>query len=122
MHEPHRPASDAPPTSPADQAGRARSPVVWLLLGLLSLYGLACVVGWPQGGRDQIVAAQRAEAAHEQVAHQPNEASAPPAAADDHGVHPSAPPPATTLPFVLLLAAIAVQLVADAVLGFVAAS
>ena len=108
MHEPHRPASDAHPTSSADQPSRARSPVVWLLLGLLSLYGLACVVGWPQGGRDRIVAAQRAEAAHEQVAHQPNEASAPPAAADDHGVHPSAPPPATTLPFVLLLAAIAI--------------
>ena len=111
MHEPHRPAADAHPTSPADQPGRARSPVVWLLIGLLSLYGLACVVGWPQGGRDQVVAAQRAEAAHDQVAnlaHQQNEASAPAAAADDHGVHPSAPPPATTLPFVLLLAAIAI--------------
>ena len=62
MHVPHRPASDAHPTSPADQPGRASSPAVRLLLGLLALYGLACVVGWPQGGRDRIVAAQRAEA------------------------------------------------------------
>ena len=96
MHEPHRPASDAHPTSPADQPGRSGSPAVRLLLGLLALYGLACVVGWPQGGRDRIVAAQRAEAAHDQVtnlAHQQDEAHAPQAAAEDHGVHPAAPPP-----------------------------
>ena len=95
--------------------------MIGLLLGLLAVYALACLVGWPQGGRDQIVATQRAEALHEEVAnraHQPAEAAqnfeggdaaaVPPAAADDHPPHPAAPPPATTLPFAILLAAIAI--------------
>ena len=95
--------------------------MIGLLLGLLAVYALACLVGWPQGGRDQIVAAQRAEALHDEVAnlaHQRDEAArnfeggdgaaVPPAAADDHPPHPAAPPPATTLPFAILLAAIAI--------------
>ena len=95
--------------------------MIGLLLGLLAVYALACLVGWPQGGRDQIVATQRAEALHDQAAnlvHQRDEAAqnfeggdgaaVPPAAADDHPPDPAAPPPATTLPFAILLAAIAI--------------
>ena len=71
-----------------------------LLLAILAAYAIACLAGWPQAGRDRIVGEQDTwHAVH------PAQAGVEPVGADDHA---PAPPPATTLPFALLLAAIAI--------------
>ena len=68
---------------------------------MLVAYVAAVAFGWPQYGRDLLVQAQ---AAHETEAH--GEARGPDAAA--HGGVSTSPPPATVLPFAVLLAAIAI--------------
>ena len=115
MHDSPTQQPDAHRSAPsATDAVPARSPVVGLLLGLLATYALACFLGWPQGGRDRIVAAQRAEALHtlsgdDSAAAADHEGHGDDGHHGDHAGHaPPAPPPATTLPFVLLLAAIAI--------------
>jgi Na+/H+ antiporter NhaD/arsenite permease-like protein len=71
-------------------------PALLFVVAALGTYAVAAVFGWPQHGRDLLVATQAAHpAAHE---------AAEPGAA--HAV--TAPPAATVIPFVLLLAAIAV--------------
>ncbi|MEI7782087.1 MAG: sodium:proton antiporter [Planctomycetota bacterium] len=87
------------------------------LLGIvlaLAAYAAATTAGWPQHGRDLIVEAQ---AAHGPAAHADGEHAATEHAATEHGgpeqAHGgghagTAPPPLTVLPFVLLLAAIAI--------------
>lgn len=74
-------------------------------------YLVAAALGWPQHGRDLLVAAQathHAPAAHDD----PHHAAGPAAAADHHaaGHHAAgpAPPVATVIPFVILLGLIAV--------------
>ena len=71
---------------------------------LLAAYAAAAVAGWPQHGRDLLVAAQAAHApAHADDHAEPHGDHA------DHGDHAgTAPPPVTVLPFCLLLAAIAI--------------
>jgi Na+/H+ antiporter NhaD/arsenite permease-like protein len=64
-------------------------------------YAAAVAFGWPQHGRDLLVQAQ---AAHETGAH--GESHGPDAPA--HGGVSTSPPPATVLPFAVLLAAIAI--------------
>jgi len=81
MHDTHHSSPSASSSTPA-------------LLGigiLLAAYLVAAAFGWPQHGRDLLVAAQ---ASHH----------------DDHASHHAgaAPPPVAVLPFVMLLAAIAV--------------
>ena len=86
------PPSPHGPDSSAARPASPRGPVP-LLLAILAAYALSCLAGWPQAGRDRIVGGQHAvDAVHQ---------------AQEAGAHPTAPPPLTTLPFVLLLAAIA---------------
>ena len=78
-------------------ASPARSdPTLLLVAGALVAYAVAAVLGWPQHGRDLLVGTQ--------AGHHAADGAAEPAAA--HAV--AAPPAATVIPFVLLLAAIAV--------------
>jgi len=74
-------------------------PTLTVIALLLAAYAAAVLVGWPQHGRDLLVAAQ---AAHGHAdAHAEHEAT--------HDAHAGTPPPAiTVLPFCLLLAAIAI--------------
>jgi len=87
------PPSPQGPDSSAARPASPRGPVP-LLLAILAAYALTCLAGWPQAGRDRVVQGQHAV----DSVQQPHEA----------GAHPTAPPPLTTLPFVLLLAAIAI--------------
>ncbi|MBM4056745.1 MAG: hypothetical protein FJ275_00715, partial [Planctomycetes bacterium] len=103
------PTSDASAASGSDSGSRhaAASGSAGVLAGLVAVlvaYAAAALVGWPQHGRDLIVAAQ---AAHGHA----------PAADGDHGAdhgtaaaagHAAAPPLWTVVPFVALLAAIAI--------------
>ena len=84
MHDTHHAVQDSRPTR--------RDPTLFGIAILLAGYIVAALAGWPQHGRDLLVAAQ---AAHGE-AH---------AAAEHAG---AAPPLATVLPFVILLAAIAI--------------
>ena len=105
------------PTSPAPAVPFRSARVVGGILCLLALYALAAVLGWPQYGRDLLereldhggathasdsdgeradTAAAGHDAAHDQASH------------DHHGAAGSAPPAWSVLPFVVLLAAIAV--------------
>jgi len=77
----------------------ARVPLA--IVGIVALYGVALLLGWPQQGTKVIVDAQ---AHHPAADHDQAEAHQEPAATP--GV--VAPPPWTVIPFVLLLAAIAV--------------
>jgi Na+/H+ antiporter NhaD/arsenite permease-like protein len=71
------------------------------LVTLLAAYAAAAVAGWPQHGRDLIVQAQAAhEKAHADAEHAHAE--------DGHAHAGTAPPPLTVLPFVLLLAVVAI--------------
>ena len=88
--------------------------IVVFLLG----YAVAAIAGWPQHGRDLLVAAQAAHATphaadgtgaadgHAADGHAADRAAAAPHAGADHAG--AAPPPFTVLPFALLLAAIAI--------------
>lgn len=101
MTDPHA----APPAA-------ARGPVPLLLL-LLAGYAVAAVLGWPQAGTARIVAGQHASNAIEQaraaVANFAGGETAPGTPHDHgHGGMSGSPPAAATLPFVLLLAAIAI--------------
>ena len=85
------------------------------LLGIVlavAAYAAAAAAGWPQHGRDLIVEAQAAHgsAAHADADHAPTEHAT---TEQPHGGGHAgtAPPPLTVLPFVLLLAAIAILLV-----------
>jgi Na+/H+ antiporter NhaD/arsenite permease-like protein len=94
MHDSH--ASGAGP----DATGRTLAGIGLLL----AAYATAAVAGWPQHGRDLLVAAQAAHA----TAHADDHAEAHGDHAD-HGDHGgTAPPRITVLPFCLLLAAIAI--------------
>jgi Na+/H+ antiporter NhaD/arsenite permease-like protein len=82
------------------------------LLGIalaVAAYAAAAAAGWPQHGRDLIVEAQAAHgsAAHADADHAPTEHAT---TEQPHGGGHAgtAPPPLTVLPFVLLLAAIAI--------------
>jgi Na+/H+ antiporter NhaD/arsenite permease-like protein len=75
-------------------------PTLTLIALLLAAYAAATLAGWPQHGRDLLVAAQ---AAH---AHPDAEAGQHGAAHDAHAG--TSPPSVTVLPFCLLLAAIAI--------------
>jgi Na+/H+ antiporter NhaD/arsenite permease-like protein len=95
---------DTPPshrTAPESAAIAASSRTLVGIAALLVAYAAAVAFGWPQYGRDLLVQAQ---AAHETEAH--GEAHGPDAAA--HGGVSTSPPPATVLPFAVLLAAIAI--------------
>jgi len=95
---------DAPPlhrTAPESAAVAGSSRTLAGIAALLVAYAAAVAFGWPQYGRDLLVQAQ---AAHETGAH--GEAHGPNAAA--HGGVSTSPPPATVLPFAVLLAAIAI--------------
>ena len=95
---------DAPPshrTAPESAALAGSSRTLAGIAALLVAYAAAVAFGWPQYGRDLLVQAQ---AAHETEAH--GEAHEPDAAA--HGGVSTSPPPATVLPFAVLLAAIAI--------------
>jgi Na+/H+ antiporter NhaD/arsenite permease-like protein len=77
-------------------------PTLYLIGAALAAYALAVLFGWPQYGRDLLVQAQ---AAHHAGDHAPAPDAAHPPAADHTAASPPLP---TVLPFVLLLAAIAV--------------
>jgi Na+/H+ antiporter NhaD/arsenite permease-like protein len=77
-------------------------PTLFVIGAALAAYALATLFGWPQYGRDLLVQAQ---AAHHAPDHHPAPDAAHPPAADHASVSPPLP---TVLPFVLLLAAIAV--------------
>lgn len=79
------------PQSPLDKK-RDLAPAA--ILAILILYGIALCIGWPQGGTQQIVTRQL-----EQAAGHPETGAV---------IEITAPPIWTVLPFVLLLAAIAV--------------
>ncbi|MFM9059664.1 MAG: sodium:proton antiporter [Planctomycetaceae bacterium] len=83
---------DRPATPPR------RDPTLVGIAVVLAGYVVAAVAGWPQHGRDLLVAAQAAHGAAPATDH---------AAAADHAAA-TAPPPPTVLPFALLLAAIAI--------------
>ncbi|MFM8413639.1 MAG: sodium:proton antiporter [Planctomycetota bacterium] len=78
----------------------------------VAAYLVAAALGWPQHGRDLLVAAQASHHAHDEQHH----AAAPGGAehhadehhADDHHAAGPAPPVATVIPFVILLGLIAV--------------
>ncbi|RLS36024.1 MAG: sodium:proton antiporter [Planctomycetota bacterium] len=98
MHD--LPSVAAPPPPGSGRSGwRAES----LLVAILAGYILACLAGWPQAGRDRLVAHQHAAALHS-GGRAPLDQGEP----EPHQDTVAAPPPLTTLPFVLLLAAIAV--------------
>ena len=81
-------------------AATGRDPFLAGIAVVLAGYVVAAVAGWPQHGRDLLVAAQ---AAHDTTHHADDHA-----AADHHDHATTAPPPVTVIPFVLLLAAIAI--------------
>ncbi|MFM8986097.1 MAG: sodium:proton antiporter, partial [Planctomycetia bacterium] len=92
MHDPVRPVE-------AHDSSPRRDPTLFLVAAALAAYALAALLGWPQHGRDLLVATQ--------AAHHAADAAEPAADhAADHGT--TSPPLATVIPFVLLLAAIAV--------------
>ena len=96
-----RPAS--PPATPLPSpAGAATRQTILGLAILLAAYAGAALFGWPQQGRDRIVAAS---AAHASADHS---SAADHAAAASHGGVATPPPPLTVLPFALLLAALAI--------------
>jgi len=97
-NSPHVPPA-APIPSPTGSA--TRQTILGLAI-LLAAYAGAALFGWPQQGRDSIVAAS--------TAHAPADHSPAPdhAAAASHGAVATPPPPLTVLPFALLLAAIAI--------------
>jgi hypothetical protein len=105
---------DAPPSHPTaaessgvgssgaeSAASSASSRTQAGIAALLVAYAAAAAFGWPQHGRDLLVQAQ---SGHETVAQ--GEAHGPDAAV--HGDVSTSPPPATVLPFAVLLAAIAI--------------
>ena len=98
MHEP-MPSQPAGPVFSAPSAASSRT-IAGIAI-LLAAYAAAAMLGWPQHGRDLLV---RAQAAHDTVAHE--EAHGHDAAA--HSDLGTSPPPLTVLPFVVLLAAIAI--------------
>ncbi|MFM7035451.1 MAG: sodium:proton antiporter [Planctomycetia bacterium] len=92
MHDSHHPACPAGGPSTA-------------LVGLaitLAAYVVAVLIGWPQHGRDLLVAAQASHHAAVDAAADSGHA------AHEEAGHPVAPPPWVVLPFVALLGAIAV--------------
>ena len=86
-------------THPAAAQPTGRDPTLVGILVVLAGYVVAALAGWPQHGRDVLVSAQAAHAAAPGAA-AGHEAPGGPAA--------TAPSPPTVLPFVLLLAAIAI--------------
>src|SRR4029079_2867892 len=74
--------------------------VPWVIFGLVGVYGLSLVAGWPQYGTEVIVG----QLAHDSVAH-----NAEPSTVEAQDlVTVEAPPLWTVLPFVALLGAIAI--------------
>ena len=92
----------SPPAALPSPAGAATRQTILGLAIFLAAYAGAALCGWPQQGRDSIVAAS---AAHASADHSP---AADHAAAASHGTVATPPPPLTVLPFALLLAAIAI--------------
>ena len=105
MHDPQS-------SGAAEPAAPRMDPTFAGILVLLAAYAAAAVAGWPQHGRDLLV---RAQAAHHAASAAGDHAAPGPAAGQPaeqpvgHEDTPgTAPPPVTVLPFVLLLAAIAI--------------
>jgi len=98
---------DSQPSGQASGASAAGSSFGTLLgiAALLVAYAAAAAVGWPQHGRDLLVQAQAAAGPGHDLHAAADQGAEP--AADHGGVHP-APPLWTVLPFVVLLAAIAI--------------
>ena len=93
--------------------GRATAAVIAGIAALLAGYVAAAALGWPQHGRDLLVAAQGGHAAAPADDHTaPADDSTAPGAGHEEqpGGHAAgtAPPVATVIPFALLLAAIAI--------------
>ena len=83
-------------------------PVLFGLVVAVALYGVAAVLGYPQAGRDAIVAAAAHHDEHAADHADAGEGASPDDASSAHGdVAPSAPPVWTVIPFLALLAAIA---------------
>jgi Na+/H+ antiporter NhaD/arsenite permease-like protein len=95
MHDTHRETA---------RASRSTDLTPWGIALLLAGYALAALAGWPQHGRDLLVAGQ---AAHHD-AHDAAPAAEPGHAPDESHAAAGAPPPWAVLPFVVLLGAIAV--------------
>ena len=92
MHDTVRPVE-------AHDSSPRRDPTLFLVAAALAAYALAALLGWPQHGRDLLVATQAAHHAAD---------AAEPAADHAAGHGTTSPPLATVIPFMLLLAAIAV--------------
>ena len=91
--------------------GPRATPALLGIAALLAAYALAACAGWPQHGRDLLVAAQQPHGVHAPAADDaavPSDAAGQHVAAHGHDAGGPAPPAATVLPFVLLLAAIAI--------------
>ena len=102
--------NEAGHTAHADASVQATSsrPVLIGLVVVVALYGLAAVMGYPQAGRDAIVAA----ASHGHEAEHANSSGSADHAEADHADHHDsvatpAPPVWTVIPFLALLGAIA---------------
>jgi hypothetical protein len=95
MHDAH--------TAPAGDSTRR---TLIAIAALLAAYAATAFAGWPQHGRDLIVQAQ---ATHEKAHADAGRPATEHGHADDEHAHAgTSPPPLTVLPFVLLLAAIAI--------------
>jgi Na+/H+ antiporter NhaD/arsenite permease-like protein len=107
MHDPISPATEHRSSSPSSERQSRR-----VLLGIVCLlagYAAAALAGWPQHGRDLLVQGQAAHESHDASGHGADHPVGPAADhAADHGPAPLAPPPAVVLPFLSLLAAIAI--------------
>ena len=100
---------NAPPPEHMPPHAPARWPDITLpaIGGILLAYAIAAVAGWPQHGRDLLVQAQAGHhAASDHAVEPPAQETA--AADHAHGDAITPPPPWTVLPFVALLAAIAI--------------
>jgi Na+/H+ antiporter NhaD/arsenite permease-like protein len=102
MHDTHHASQESRPSR--------RDPTLFGIAALLAGYIVAAVAGWPQHGRDLLVAAQAAHGVDHAADHADGgHPAADHAAADGHhGDAAPAPPVPTVLPFMILLAAIAI--------------
>ncbi|MFM8702924.1 MAG: sodium:proton antiporter, partial [Planctomycetia bacterium] len=99
----HDSTSSQPTAAASPLPSAASSRTVAGIAILLAAYAAAALFGWPQHGRDLLVAAQ---AAHGETG--PDAGHAAGAGAGGHDVGGTAPPPVTVLPFAVLLGAIAI--------------
>jgi Na+/H+ antiporter NhaD/arsenite permease-like protein len=106
-------------STPSSDDTRRSSRRTLLGLGIaLAVYGIAVGAGWPQQGRDLLVAAQSAHGHGETSTadptgehsenEQPGHAADHHSAAADHHAAPPPPPPWAVAPFLVLLAAVAI--------------